>query len=1268
MGVVFGNSGNKDAWNKNRSREIIRNPLEYIEKNYINTVDETEEEESLDEESLEGLKKAYKNISNSDYYGDLFFEDDEIAEENDDETVEENDDETVEENEDEVTRENGDIDFKDDQDKIIGEKNIDNGSSDLNDDSSGNGRLNISKKRGSLLKPEKHYKDQYKYYDYEQILNSRPYEKGELDEAIELCRKGLVHLKSINIGYYKSIGGNTKSIKLIGEYMINGYRKIAILMYDRENIIYTNCSCNTCMKNNAYNNYFHEYTFKKLCKYLLALFILGYEKTRNQSVGDITNQESKNFMKLFSKSRKFLEQDDNIIEEEVVLVPKIEVDRYVNVSFKVGTSQKQYVLKNINDLIKKYEEKGVLQLGKAFELDFSKQDFEDHSKWLFDIAEEYSDNLNTIETQYDVANTWESARPLQKIRLTGKDLDEFYDYYKDKTLDFKGVTNKNKVIHFGEEDIKIKFSIEPVMYSTIFDGVVMKGEIPSLYYGKEYTYIFNKEKCKLQRIDKELSDVLVQLSKTNKRRWTLSDYMIELKVGRSYLSDFYNNVLPNFPKEFEIEESQRGYIESFVAPNAEFSFYIDVDNEANEILCTAVVSYGDNSFKLYPANIIEASAYRNYEREDEIIDEILSVFRMFDNEKQVFYHENDADFTYYMLTTGLNQFMKLGDVHASEEFLKLRIKRRFSINVGVRVESELMTVEVLSDDIPQDELLDILKSYQLRKKFHKLKSGEILDLGSESAEELEALLDATHVSLKEFVKGKIQIPAYRALYLNKMLEEHDDIITHRDSNFKKLIKNFKTVKDSEYELPDSLENVARKYQKQGFRWLMTVKNCGFGGILADEMGLGKTLQTISVLLEAKKAGVLLNSLVVSPASLVYNWIEEFERFAPDISVKAITGTKAERRELIRYSDAYDVIVTSYDLLKRDIDLYEDKEFDFQIIDEAQYIKNPQTGAAKSVKVIKSKHRIALTGTPIENRLSELWSIFDYLMPGYLYNYEEFKENFESPIVKNQDEAASEKLKKMVSPFVLRRLKKDVLKDLPDKIQETRHTSFEKTQRELYDAQVTHMKQMLSEQSEAEYKKNKIQILSEIMRLRQICCDPEMFVDNYKGGSAKKEMLMELISDAIEGNHKMLIFSQFTTMLGLIEDELKKQKINYYKITGKTPKEERIKLVKAFNGDDTPVFLISLKAGGTGLNLVGADIVIHYDPWWNVAVENQATDRAHRIGQTNVVTEYKLIVKGTIEEKIIKMQETKKKLADEILKGENGNLASLSKDELLDLLS
>lgn len=375
----------------------------------------------------------------------------------------------------------------------------------------------------------------------------------------------------------------------------------------------------------------------------------------------------------------------------------------------------------------------------------------------------------------------------------------------------------------------------------------------------------------------------------------------------------------------------------------------------------------------------------------------------------------------------------------------------------------------------------------------------------------------------------------------------------------------------------------------------------------------------------------------------------------------------ERKAAIREMENGQVIITSYDVLKRDIEDYEKHVFAIQVIDEAQYIKNPATQAAKAVKKINAGFKLALTGTPIENRLSELWSIFDYLMPGFLYAYSHFRQEMELPIIAGQDENKMERLQRMIRPFVLRRLKNDVLKDLPEKLEENVYSKMEGEQLSLYDAHVQRMKLMLNKQNDQEFKQVRFEVLAELTRLREICCDPSLVFENYKGESAKSETCMELITNAVNAGHKILLFSQFTTMLERLQAQLAQAGISYYTLTGSVSKEKRMQLVEAFNQDDTNVFCISLKAGGTGLNLTAADIVIHYDPWWNIAVQNQATDRAHRIGQDKVVTVYKLVTQGTIEEKIVEMQERKKALADEVLEGTGMDTGRFSREELLELL-
>ena len=434
---------------------------------------------------------------------------------------------------------------------------------------------------------------------------------------------------------------------------------------------------------------------------------------------------------------------------------------------------------------------------------------------------------------------------------------------------------------------------------------------------------------------------------------------------------------------------------------------------------------------------------------------------------------------------------------------------------------------------------------------------------------------------------------------------------------------------------------------------------------------GKTIQILSVILDyIKNSNRKKASLVVCPSSLSLNWQNEASKFANDLKTLVIKGSFNERKRQIEEIDNYDLVITSYDLLKRDIDLYEQENYEFKYIiaDEAQYLKNSNTQNAKSIKKIKAETRYALTGTPIENSLAELWSIFDFIMPGYLFTYRKFKNTYETPIVKGEDEKAMKKLKMLIEPFVLRRNKKEVLQELPDKTVTVLSNEMFEEQQNLYINYLARVKQEIAEKVKLNgYESSKMQILAALTRLRQICCHPSLFIDNYDGGSSKLEQCMEIIKEATKSGHKILLFSGYTSMFEIIEKELNKEQIKYFKLTGSTKVDERIKMVDEFNeNSEIQLFLISLKAGGTGLNLTGADMVIHYDPWWNLSTENQATDRAYRIGQKNNVQVYKLITKNSIEEKIYELQEKKSKLAENMLSTNTVFVNKLTKEDILKL--
>lgn len=1103
----------------------------------------------------------------------------------------------------------------------------------------------------------------YQYFDLGKILQGIEVEENLFEDAKKLIKDGMITLEEVNIEHRNRMQATEISGTARGACASGRFSYPIYVIFDREKVLVGNCGVPGCV------GHYEDSRFIKnirICKHLLAMFLLLEEYLVTYNPGDTTDRDGEYLLEGFREQHMMeVMQKQTRQVQDFTLTPILErtYDGPV-LAFKAGTDR-LYVVQNLTELVQTYEAQGVMTFGTKTHMDFGIHRLEEESRTIYTYVKDIV-NAEISRNEHSKTNYhyYESPQEIKgKIELYGKRLDDFYDLFEHRSIngnDKTGGRNVKKTYLLEDGKPNVSLTIEgDVDGEQVFHGVKVQGKVPAFIRGTKYNYYFSTNAfCRInEEMAREIQPIL-----------DLGEYgNFHFQIGRKHLSQFYHQILPIVRRHGTVEEIEPEKIQEYIPPEAVFAFYLDAEH--GNISCKPKARYGVQEVSLTdcmnPNGKLEL--FRDRYREEEMLYYLQEFFSVVDYEKEEIRCGNSDETKMRLIDGGVERLMAYGEVHTTDRFRNLNIRKQPAIKVGVSIESDLMNLSISSEDIDTKELLSILQNYERKKKYYRLKNGDFIAVNEEDMEMLLQMMDTLQLSPKEFVKGNMKIPLYRALYLNKMLEQGENIYSNRDRHFKNLIKEFKTIEDSEFDVPASLEPVMRHYQVQGFKWLKTLERYGFGGILADDMGLGKTLQMISVLVSAKENGEQGPALIVSPASLVYNWKAEFARFAPSLSVVMVVGTQSERSEIIHNYKAYDVLVTSYDLLKRDVAEYEETEFAYQILDEAQYIKNHSTAAAKSVKVIHSKHRYALTGTPIENRLSELWSIFDYLMPGFLYSYETFRKEMESPIVKNQDEEASLRLRKMVAPFILRRLKQEVLKDLPDKIEEVRYARMEEEQQKLYDAQVVHMREMVAKQNAEEFQKNKLQILSELTRIRQICCDPELLFDRYKGGSAKRMACMELIQSAIEGEHKILVFSQFTSMLEVLERDLEKAGISFYKITGATAKETRMELVNAFNHDNIPVFLISLKAGGTGLNLTGADVVIHYDPWWNQAVQNQATDRAHRIGQTKVVSVYKIIAKDTIEEKIVQMQESKRDLADRILSGETGSITKMSKEELLELL-
>ena len=586
----------------------------------------------------------------------------------------------------------------------------------------------------------------------------------------------------------------------------------------------------------------------------------------------------------------------------------------------------------------------------------------------------------------------------------------------------------------------------------------------------------------------------------------------------------------------------------------------------------------------------------------------------------------------------------------------------FAINTTDSFEIELYG-RVGEEILPFDEVYSLTTD---GSKYLRIKNLGFAEVPTDAVYSLLKAFNTFDVYRNE--ENKYIVKTYRAGLLSEMENLGMTIkMSRKFSKFWKQISTFSTMDVPA--LPRGINAELREYQTRGFGWLWFLYQYGLNGILADDMGLGKTLQALALLQKAKEKNKKETSLVVCPTSVVFNWENEIEKFAPGLSCLKLSGT--DRKELFKEIPKYDIVITSYALVRRDIKELKKHEFRYVILDESQNIKNADSQTAQAVKELRCKHKLALSGTPIENKLEELWSIFDFLMPGFLFDKSEFNYRYVNPITEREDKTVEKRLKSQIYPFILRRMKRDVAKDLPDKIENVAYCELTPEQKDFYMEVLDSTKEELFKSIEEHgIEKSRMSIFSALLRLRQICCHPRLYdKENIKGinESGKFEQLKEMLKEIIAEGHRVLLFSQFVDMLDIIKVWLEKEGIKHEYLTGKT--KNRQEAVENFNSNPTiPIFLISLKAGGTGLNLTGADYVIHYDPWWNPAVEDQATDRAYRIGQTKKVFVYRMITKGTVEEKIQKLKSRKRDLVDAVISVDRNIGKSLTYEDLKDIFS
>lgn len=970
------------------------------------------------------------------------------------------------------------------------------------------------------------------------------------------------------------------------------------------------------------------------------------------------NQLLNTFLEINNKEEE-LAQDGTSGIKLVPIFLYNDTDKKLKVEFKIGNEQLTKI-NNLPDFFERMLNREKYKYNNVLEFIHEENAFEEQSRPLLKFLLKYAE---IIKYANDVNNNYAYYGRnfnVNNVVLSNTGLDELFEILKGKTVEFETKTGERK-IQFIDEPIDIKFILEKSDESTycLTPNIDVYGY--DIFYGKNYSYflIDNKmHKClpKVENRNLELLEVY-------KKNYTQS-----IVFNENNLRNFFAIVVPKIKDNFEIKNIDKEQIEKYMPKDLYVKIYLDY-NEKGYIVADVKFCYGNVEFN--PIKNVNLEITRNAIQENEVLDTFVQTGFMLDSANARLVLANDEKI-YNFLSKEIEDYMKKFEVLVAEDFKKKDIKKIKIKSIGVKIENNLLDINLEDFKFNIYEIKDIINKYKLRKKFYRLKDGTYISLEKNSSLDfLENLTDNIEIEDENVEENSIKLPIYRALYLEKIFKNMPNTNIQKNEYYKNMISQIEDRQiDLSTKIPPKLNAELRTYQKIGYKWLRTLEQYKMGGILADDMGLGKTIQLLAVILSyvQKNKGNVKPSIIICPSSLALNWYNEIQKFTSTLKALVISGDYLERKRKIEEIGKYQVIITSYDSLKRDIDLYKNYCFKYVVADEAQYIKNNNTKNSKAIKTINAETKFALTGTPIENSLSELWSIFDFIMPGYLYKYKKFKELYETPIIKEQNEDVMNKLKKQIEPFVLRRTKGEVLTELPDKTVTILNNEMSEEQYNIYMSYMAQARKEIMSQIDINgFEKSQIKILSLLMRLRQICCHPKLFLREYEGESSKLNQCIEIIQDAVLGGHKILLFSSYTSMFEIIEEKLKNIGVKYLKLTGQTKVGERIELVDKFNtNENIKVFLISLKAGGTGLNLTGADMVIHYDPWWNLSAENQATDRTYRIGQKRNVQVYKLITKNSIEEKIYELQQKKAKLIDNMLSTDATFINKLSKDDILAL--
>ena len=870
-------------------------------------------------------------------------------------------------------------------------------------------------------------------------------------------------------------------------------------------------------------------------------------------------------------------------------------------SYSVGLTiakGKEYRIASIDRFLNRFYNEEEFRYGKDLTLIHNLSSFDEVSQKIITILQKYGQN------SFIDLNNEESLMYL----------DELLDALKDDYLYIN-----NEVYHVEKETMDVKLAVNSDFSLKVLG--LIKGYVPLT---RNY-YI-----CKSANSVKPVTN--------NKYINYLIDSVIHhpLSRVRDNFDNYKYSFFEKYPEYFELDEEINKLMSS---STLKIKAYFDYDKD-NIYEKTRYFKNDEEVDVNSITNFYEVSQIKHYQ-------ELLGEYGFFDHVL------TDGGQVWDFLNSTLDNLRAVAELYFSKELENRSTSQFSSPSISVRKEGSMLEVLVDNSLYTDEELKAILIGLKRKKKFVKIGDNFVSLLSEDTKKFYDFAKDFDLITENSLSKKK-EVPLY---YAFKAYGKDHNFLS-MDSYIEEVFNDLKNFSTNEKDIPN-INGELRPYQIDGVKWLLTLYKYSLGGILADDMGLGKTIETIAFINAIKSDKPI---LIVSPKSLVFNWISEFNKFAKDIPVYGIIGTVEERKKIIKKikDDKFGVFFISYDSLRNEYENLLDFTFDVVILDEAQFIKNIHAKKTSAVKQINALHTIALTGTPIENNIYDLWSIFDFLMPHYLLDYDDFKDSFEN------DEEYYQIVRDKVAPFILRRRKEDVLKDLPEKFEVIVTTEMSPEQRKLYDAFRLKAKEELKSKDGGSHM---MEVLSIITRLRQICVDPATFVENFEGESGKITTLKEIVENKLKDNHRFLIFSQFVSALNIVKEEIEKMGIKYFMITGDTSAKERLNICNEFNeNEEYKIVLISLKAGGTGLNLVGADVVIHLDPWWNYSAQNQASDRAHRIGQTRTVEVIKLIAENSIEERVVSLQDEKKELVDKVISNDDSSIKSLSIKDLKSILN